>query len=128
MDRLLALLLAATLGATLGCQGANTASTSDAAARATGPQKIDGPKARELVTAGARLIDVRTPQEFGGGHIEGAKNIPVDDLADNLADISKDGGPVVIYCRSGRRSDIAAHILTKAGYTDVYDLGGINNW
>ena len=73
------------------------------------------------------LLDVRRPDEFAGGHIEGAANISVETLANNLSRIPKDV-PIVLYCRSGNRSAQAANILADAGYTEIYDLGGIIDW
>ncbi len=73
------------------------------------------------------LIDVRTPEEFNSGHIEGAVNIPVDALASRLNEVPS-GQPVVVYCRSGNRSAQASNILAQAGYSTVYDLGGIIDW
>ncbi len=73
------------------------------------------------------LIDVRTPEEFAAGHIPGAVNISVDQLAQRLNEIPKDK-PVVLYCRSGNRSSQAAQILERAGYAQIYDLGGIITW
>lgn len=73
------------------------------------------------------LIDVRTAQEFNSGHIAGAVNIPVDALASRLSEVPSDQ-PVVVYCRSGNRSAQASNILAQAGYTAVYDLGGIITW
>jgi rhodanese-related sulfurtransferase len=73
------------------------------------------------------LIDVRTPGEFAGGHIANAINISVETLAGQLAQIPTDR-PVIVYCRSGNRSSQAANILRRAGYTQVYDLGGIIRW
>lgn len=73
------------------------------------------------------LIDVRTPEEFKSGHIPGAINIDVQVLAQRLQDIPHDKA-VVLYCRSGNRSSYAAHILQRAGYAEVYDLGSIGDW
>lgn len=73
------------------------------------------------------LIDVRTPDEFASGHIEGAVNIPVEEISGRLDEIPGDA-PIVVYCRSGNRSAAAARILTDAGYAPVYDLGGIQDW
>jgi phage shock protein E len=73
------------------------------------------------------LIDVRTPAEYYSGHIPGAVNIELDALPRRLAEIPQDQ-PVVIYCRTGRRSLTAARILAQAGYTDLADLGGIVDW
>lgn len=73
------------------------------------------------------LIDVRTPEEFASGHIAGAINISVDTIADNISQIPTDM-PLVVYCRSGNRSAVAASILSEAGYSPIYDLGGIIAW
>jgi phage shock protein E len=73
------------------------------------------------------LIDVRTPEEFASGHIDGSVNIPVEEMHGRLDDIPGDA-PIVVYCRSGNRSAAAARILTDAGYAPVYDLGGIQDW
>jgi rhodanese-related sulfurtransferase len=73
------------------------------------------------------LIDVRTPDEFASGHIAGAVNIPVEEIADRLDEVPQDK-PVVLYCRSGNRSNQASGILVNAGFTGIYDLGGINAW
>jgi len=54
-------------------------------------------------------------------------NISVDQLAQRLSEIPKDK-PVVLYCRSGNRSNQAAQILERAGYSQIYDLGGIITW
>lgn len=73
------------------------------------------------------LLDVRTPEEFAEGHIPGAVNISVQTLGQRLAEVPQDV-PVVIYCRSGNRSAAAASLLAQAGYTDIYDMGGIIDW
>jgi rhodanese-related sulfurtransferase len=73
------------------------------------------------------LLDVRTPDEFAGGHIASATNISIETLAANLQHVPRDT-PVVVYCRSGNRSAQAVQLLSDAGYTTIYDLGGINAW
>jgi len=73
------------------------------------------------------LIDVRTPEEFASGHISGAVNIPVESLQSRLSEVSN-VQPIVVYCRSGNRSATASQILEQAGYSNVYDLGGIIDW
>lgn len=69
------------------------------------------------------LLDVRTPEEFAQGHIAGAVNIPVQVLDQYLSEIPTDQ-PIVLYCRSGNRSNQAMRILQGAGYTDIYDIDG----
>lgn len=78
------------------------------------------------------LLDVRTLEEFAARRIPGSILIPiepVDMVSKDVERIILDKNiPVFIYCRSGRRSVDAAKVLVKIGYTDVYDLGGINSW
>lgn len=91
--------------------------------------KISGARARELVSAGALLVDVRTPQEFASGHVDGATNIPVSELTARAAELGGDRArPVVVYCASGMRSASAKGKLKKLGFANVHDLGGIGRW
>lgn len=78
-------------------------------------------------TTGHVLLDVRTPSEFASGHITGAINIPVQELQTRLNEVSSDV-PIVVYCRSGNRSASASQILSEAGYTPIFDLGGTIQW
>lgn len=71
-------------------------------------------------------IDVREPDEFAGGHVEGALNIPLSGLLQKSYDLStldKSEG-IVVYCRSGKRADIALSILRQQGFTNIKN--GIN--
>ena len=79
----------------------------------------------EKIAAGAMVLDVRTPEEFAAGHLANAVNIPFEQVAAEFAKrgIAKDA-PVVLYCRSGRRSSIATEALVAAGYTQTYNGGG----
>ena len=88
---------------------------------------ISGAEARDLMESGAVLVDVRTPEEFGSGHIKGAKNIPVSEIEQRASELPKDK-PVVVYCRSGARSGRARSILRAKGFADVYNLGPIGAW
>lgn len=80
----------------------------------------------QLVADGATLLDVRTPGEYASGHLANAVLVPVDEVAARIDEIPRDR-PVVVYCRSGRRSASAAATLRAGGY-DVHDLGSIDNW
>jgi phage shock protein E len=73
---------------------------------------------------GATVVDVRTQAEFRTRAYPGAINIPLDQLSGSLARIPKDR-PVVLYCASGARSGMAAHVLKRAGYEDVSNAGGL---
>jgi rhodanese-related sulfurtransferase len=76
------------------------------------------------------LVDVRTPEEFGAGHLQGAT--PMDfyapDFKAKLATLPRDG-KILIYCRSGHRSGLALQAMKELGFTDASDIaGGINAW
>ena len=87
-----------------------------------------GGQARELVAAGARLVDVRSPGEFAAGHLPGAVNIPVDEIDGRLGELEPKDAPVVVYCRSGARSSSAARALEGAGFSKVHNLGAMSSW
>ena len=75
------------------------------------------------------VIDVRTPAEYAEGHLEGATNLDIEggEFTAAIAELPKDAS-YMVYCRSGRRSSLAAHAMIDAGFTDVYDLGAITDW
>lgn len=73
------------------------------------------------------ILDVRTPDEFKEGHIEGAILIPVLELDNRLGELPKDK-PIITYCKIGIRSRNAANILVKNGFTRIHDMGGILDW
>lgn len=85
-------------------------------------------EARQAVKAGAKLLDVRTPEEFAAGHIEGAVNIPVQELERRIDEVGAKEQQLVVYCRSGNRSRTAKGILERAGYNKVIDLGAMSAW
>lgn len=78
--------------------------------------------ARDLVSEGGIVLDVRTREEYAAGHVDGAVNIPVQELAARMDEIGTPGRKVVVYCRSGARSAAASQLLVRAGY-DVTDIG-----
>ena len=72
------------------------------------------------------ILDVRTPQEFAEGHLEGAIPLPLDDLEKDAAALLPDKtAEILVVCRSGVRSRIAAGMLAEMGYVNVFDAGGI---
>ncbi|MBK7758286.1 MAG: rhodanese-like domain-containing protein [Deltaproteobacteria bacterium] len=88
---------------------------------------VNGAQAREAVSHGAILLDVRTPMEHEAGTIPGSKNIAVQELAQRLGELDPNQS-YVVYCRSGGRSAAAAALLKQNGFVNVVDLGGIGNW
>ena len=87
-------------------------------------KKLFGPGTdfKALKEAGAIIIDVRSPQEFDRGHIQGSKNIPVNILQRELNSIKKWNKPVITVCQSGARSGLAKSALKAAG-VEVYNGG-----
>lgn len=88
---------------------------------------IAATEAKALVQQGALLIDVRTPDEFDVKHLDGAINIPVDQLEARAAELPKDKD-LILYCRSGTRSAQGRTTLSRAGFARVHDLGAMKNW
>jgi phage shock protein E len=75
---------------------------------------------------GAFWIDVRTAEEYQEGHVEGAVNIPYEEIVGRIDEVTEDPDALIyVYCRSGRRSGIAQSMLLDAGYTQVFNLGGL---
>jgi rhodanese-related sulfurtransferase len=91
-------------------------------------REIQGDDARKLVSAGARLLDVRSPDEYAHGHLPGAVNIPVQELDRRLAEVGPADRELVVYCRSGHRSARATEILRQHGFTKVHNLGPMTAW
>jgi len=89
---------------------------------------ITGEQARQLVSEGALLVDVRSTGEFSGGHISGAINIPVHQLANRMAELEPKTQTIVVYCQSGARSSRAQKKLSGQGFQAVHNLGGIGRW
>ena len=75
------------------------------------------------------IIDARTQSEYDQGHVPGAIMIPEYEIADRAEKELPDKNQLIlVYCRSGRRSKIAAEELVKLGYTNVKEFGGIIDW
>ena len=80
-----------------------------------------------LKDATPTIIDVRSPEEFAAGHLEGAINLDYEGgtLEAELGSLDQDAA-YIVYCQSGRRSALATTLMTEAGFTEVADLGGID--
>ena len=93
--------------------------------------QISGAEAKALMDSenGYIIIDARTQEEYDEGHIPGAILIPEYEIADRAEKELPDKNQLIlVYCRSGRRSKIAAEELVKLGYTNVKEFGGIIDW
>ena len=76
-------------------------------------------------TAGAVLLDVRTPQEYREGHVPGSQNVPLQQL-DKVEEVTENKDTVLyVYCHSGARSRQAVSLLQAMGYINVHNIGGI---
>ena len=94
-------------------------------------EQISGAEAKALMDSesGYIIIDARTQSEYDEGHIPGAILIPEYEIADRAEKELPDKNQLIlVYCRSGRRSKIAAEELVKLGYTNVKEFGGIIDW
>lgn len=76
---------------------------------------------------GALLVDVREPDEFAGGHVPGARNIPLGDIRDRTPELT-DAPVVYVICQSGRRSAYACEVLASSGIHPVNVTGGTTAW
>ena len=94
------------------------------------PPKLGDKELVALIKAqGQRLLilDVRTAEEYEAGHLPAAVLLPYDEIGATFAEAEK-GRPIVVYCRSGRRSAIAKATLASMGYANVSDFGAVGNW
>ncbi|NLK46584.1 MAG: rhodanese-like domain-containing protein [Treponema sp.] len=73
------------------------------------------------------IVDVRRPEEYGSGHIPGAVILTMEKINEETAQavLPDKNQMILIYCRSGNRSKIAAQMLVELGYQNVYEIGGI---
>lgn len=79
-------------------------------------------------TAGAVLLDVRTVEEYRGGHVPQSVNIPLQNLQMVTSKVRDKETPLYVYCHSGGRSSQACAGLKQLGYTNVHNIGGIMNY
>lgn len=153
MKKQLLLLLAVMLSAILiaACSDTQSGGSSSAAEEATASQppastQTEAPTAdpvpvgyRQITQAEAQkmmetekdyiILDVRTPDEYAEGHIPGAICISHDSIpTGDIPELPDKDQLIMVYCRSGRRSKLAAEQLVAQGYTNVVEFGGVNTW
>lgn len=138
MKKLIFLILAV-MGLTACAQNGNpSAGTTTAATTLATTQKpeaiymnITAQQAKEIMDTqtGYIILDTRTQEEYDEGHIPGAILIPYDEITEKAESILTDKNQLLlVYCRSGRRSKIAAETLVELGYTNIREFGGIIDW
>ena len=94
-------------------------------------QQITAEEAKKIMDSGEEhiILDTREQDEFDEGHIPGAILIPYTEIENMAEEMLPDkDAQILVYCRSGRRSKIAAESLAKLGYTNVKEFGGIIDW
>ena len=92
---------------------------------------ITAEKAKQIMDTeeGYIILDVRTQEEYDQGHIPGAIVISHEEIAEKSEDVLTDKDQLIlVYCRSGRRSKIAAEALAELGYANIKEFGGIIDW
>ena len=92
---------------------------------------ITAEEARQIMDSegGYVILDVRTQEEYDQGHIPGAIVISHEEIAEKAEEVLTDKEQLIlVYCRSGRRSQIAAEALVELGYTNIKEFGGIIDW
>lgn len=80
---------------------------------------------QDMIKAGAKVVDVRSAEEFADEHFPGALNIPVNEIQKRMKELGDPSGTIVVYCASGSRSAFAARLLNMAGYKNVTNAGGL---
>ena len=92
---------------------------------------ITAEEAKQIMDSeeGYIILDVRTQEEYDGGHIPGAIVISHEEIAEKAEEALTDKDQLIlVYCRSGRRSKLAAEALVELGYTNIKEFGGIIDW
>lgn len=143
----LAIFAAASLALTIGLSGCSSDSGGTESAAAADSSEVQGPAApleapaepvrvgvpefADVIAApGVTIVDVRTPEEFAQGHIEGAVNIPVEfpDFLDRVGELDP-AGTYAVYCRSGNRSQPAVAGMSSIGINGIFELeSGTTGW
>lgn len=81
----------------------------------------------EMIKGGAKVVDVRSAEEYEDEHFPNAINIPVNTIQTRTAELGNKDAPIVVYCASGSRSAFAARILAQAGFKNVANAGGLSD-
>ena len=122
--------LAASLALLAGCTLSKTKQDTEDVAEKAAYHKISAEEAYEMMASQeVVVVDVRTREEYDGGHIENAVLVPNESIGSDMPEALPDKeATLLIYCRSGRRSKDAAEKLLVLGYQNVYDFGGVIDW
>ena len=123
--------LAASLTLLSGCAPSKTKEdTAKESSSKAAYHKISAEEAYEMMASQeVVVVDVRTREEYDGGHIENAVLVPNESIGSEMPEALPDKeATLLVYCRSGNRSKTASSTLADLGYTNIYEFGGINTW
>ncbi len=128
----IAVIVIAVLTMIISVANCSRSETAQPPASAVVPARKDPAAARALIAEGAVVIDVRTADEFSGGHLPGATNIAVAEIGGRLGDVDQlvagdKARAIVVYCAAGSRAAKAKKILDEAGYQRVVNGGGYDD-
>ncbi len=97
--------------------------------RLRGFHDVEPMHAVQMINRGAQVVDVRSAGDFAQAHIADARNIPLAEIDTHAEELSKRGGPVILYCDSGVTSAQAGRLLVRGRELEVHNLrGGLNAW
>lgn len=96
----------------------------------TPPKYASPEKALEISKSNQKhiIIDVRTTAEYKTSHIKNAINIPIENIENEIKHLADKKDLILVYCKTGMRSNMAATKLTEMGYENTTDIGGIVSW
>lgn len=116
-------ILLTTLLALTACGGDEAPAAGNGAGSAAG---ADAESVAESVVGEVVYVDVRTPEEYAAGHVQGAINIPHTEMPERWTELERHRGDrLVLYCRTGRRSGIALDVLRAQGFENLENAGGL---
>ena len=132
MQKILCILGVTLMSFLVGCMNNSSVTAESNNAQSVAMETISPDKAKALMEAEKDyiILDVRNEDEYkNDGHFKNAVLIPLPELSDRAVAELKDKNQLIfVYCRSGRRSFAAAKELVELGFTNIKDIGGINNW
>lgn len=93
-------------------------------------RKINGKELKEIIDSKEKvvIIDLREKEDYDKGHVPGAYNLALGEVSHEIEDLAEKDEAVCVYCYSGNRSGKACAILDFLDYSEIYNLGSINNW
>ena len=89
--------------------------------------EVSPSEAKSLIDSGAQIVDIRTDVEYAAGHIPGSRHVPLAEIQSESADLDREK-PLILYCRSGDRSEMPADAFAASGWDAHSIAGGLAAW